>query len=139
MEAFRDWRWRNGSRKEGMDDEVVAELTTDGIGCGSRNKSRGGIWSLRVVVTAEQERVPSGLASASALALALAVEASMVQRYSVQNLEVQSCAKSLVELEEGRCLSNRELCREASPRITICCLLDRYWTRKNPVLQRRVV
>jgi hypothetical protein len=50
MDAFRDWRWRNGSRKEGMDEEVVPELTTDGIGCGSRNKSRGGIGSVRVAV-----------------------------------------------------------------------------------------
>lgn len=42
MDAFRDWRWRNGSRKEGIDEEVV-ELTVEGTGCGSRNKSRGGI------------------------------------------------------------------------------------------------
>lgn len=31
MDAFRDWRWRNGSRKEGIDDEV-AGLTVDGVG-----------------------------------------------------------------------------------------------------------
>lgn len=45
MDAFRDWTWRNGSRKEGIDDEVVVELAMAmvGIGWDSRSKSRGGI------------------------------------------------------------------------------------------------
>lgn len=47
MDAFRDWTWRNGSRKEGIDEEVVVELALAmamvGVGCDSRSKSRGGI------------------------------------------------------------------------------------------------